>query len=341
MFYPNHLMLCFFFSDCPKYVYPDNSGHISTLISDQEYIVISFDVTVFLHGILIIANNKFNKYLYELSFINRNSESFEPIDASRLKLSFYFNGTYTSTWVQFTTENYVTALKVSLNGTVASGIRNINTTTYNIEYVIGCPMAVFETGSTDTSDREWKIGLSDNKIETYPYLQMVPELDSQNAIDDILKNLDKHFTDSVTYDVFVGNSTCSYSARAIKIFLESDNNLAGIKIDNVTVSRKSDVVSVSVGVTALNQDEYTAAIVYVETRVTKAVESVQCDAAQFPLTQNEPEMMPSFSSEAASIVPTVFASVLGVILLLVILLVIGYVLFRRRRAHKRRENRSE
>ena len=282
--------------------------------------MISFDVTVMVNTMELKAN--VSGIRYDLSYIDRNSATFTSFPAQNLRTNNMTSGSDYVAIISVQPAMYVTALKITITGSRSNQVNSVIHTVV----VMGCPSAVFETGSNDTTDLEWKIGLSDNNIQTYPFLSVVTDTDSENNIEDILKNLDKPKMDSATYNVPVGNSACAYTSSEIKSSLESDNDLAAVRFDNVRVSRKSGSVEVRVDITALNKKEYDAAMLYLRSGVTRAVHAVQCGSDQISLALT--------NADSSVTTPTIVAIVFGLILLLVIAFAIGCVVFRlRRRKH--------
>ena len=200
--------------------------------------------------------------------------------------------------------------------------------------VMGCPNAVFDTGSKDMADLEWTIQRSENKIQTFPYLSVVPESDSEQNILDILN---KYKTDSKVFNISGISSACSnsYKQKLIRSYLKDDKNFAAVKFDNVSVLTQSDFVQVVITMTALDDKDLHAAMSYLSSKqVTDAVHSVTCNEKHIHANSSESMNSVNYSPSSETLQLSIGSFVLSAICM-VILMIIAAVVIKRcaRRSH--------
>ena len=108
----------------------------------------------------IEANQTFN---FTLAYINPENEQFLEISDLNKTLK---NNTLN---LKLNKPIYTTAIKVSS----VEKVTNI-TDVVKMLAIVGCPSALINVGTIDMKSQEWKLERSENKIQTAPYLNVVP-----------------------------------------------------------------------------------------------------------------------------------------------------------------------
>ncbi|KAK3101541.1 hypothetical protein FSP39_004322 [Pinctada imbricata] len=299
--------------DCNIVLFPDETGRLSSEYVEYSAIIISFDVTSMVNEVEMRTTG--GSYQIDLLYVDRNSDTFQKIDSSAITTQ---------------TTNNVKTLKLK-EGMYASaiklftGTRNVSQTILiDTVSVMGCPGAIYETGSDNKEDLEWVFQLSENEIQTYPYLGVVSNKDEKYDLDYILKNLDRNITDRVSYSIPV-DSSCSYDSETILSKLRTENEMTVVKFESARVTRNGNILNVELVIVSLNQRERDMAMLHLENEVTTVVRSIQCVSDQISLGLNDSGTSKSTASIAV-------ISVLSILLAVMIALIIGLFIHRRKKS---------
>ncbi|VDI56090.1 Hypothetical predicted protein [Mytilus galloprovincialis] len=150
------------------------------------------------------------------AYVNEENEAFT--DISNLKRT-VMNNTLNLTLpsAMYTTAIKISSIHIDTNTNITQIIKMVA--------VVGCTRAVIDTntGITNTNNQEWKLKLSENQIQTSPYLKVIPKSKNTNINREELFNLlEKPVSGSFSLTIPLAESQtdCNFTAKALHNVLE-------------------------------------------------------------------------------------------------------------------------
>ncbi|CAG2216338.1 unnamed protein product [Mytilus edulis] len=309
---------------CNALIYPSSSD-FTDRYDFSDYIVISFDVNVMVNYVELEIEHAydFDKYNFNLAYVNEENEAFT--DISNLKRT-VMNNTLNLTLpsAMYTTAIKISSIHIDTNTNITQIIKMVA--------VVGCTRAVIDTntGITNTNNQEWKLKLSENQIQTSPYLKVIPKSKNTNINREELFNLlEKPVSGSFSLTIPLAESQtdCNFTAKALHNVLEQTSMVAELKFENVKLTRKSDnsgeAVVISMDLTGLNQIEYNRGYMSLNDAVKEAVKSMTCTTNIDPKESSQSQLSQGTSSSSASSTGIIAGfSIVGLLLIVVLLFLI-------------------
>ncbi|XP_052065033.1 uncharacterized protein LOC127704848 [Mytilus californianus] len=308
---------------CNTLIYPSTSD-FTDRYDFSDYIVISFDVNVMVSYVEVEVEHgyDFNKFNFTLAYVNEENEAFT--DVSNLKRTVR-NNTLNLT---LPSSMYTTAIKLySIHIEDNSNITRV----VKMVAVIGCTRAIIDsnTGITNTNNQEWKLKLSENQIQTSPYLKVIPKMSNNINREELFNLLEKPVSGSfsLTIPLAVSQRDCNFTAEALHNFLEQASTVAELKFENVKLTRTSDnsgeELVISMDLTGLNLIEYNRGYMSLNDAVKLAIKRMTCPTNTDQKESPQSQLSQGTSQSSASSTGIIAGfSIIGLLLLVVLMFLI-------------------
>ncbi|XP_052705816.1 uncharacterized protein LOC128181455 [Crassostrea angulata] len=305
-------------SGCSDIIYPGFEG-LSFMTSVGEKYFVSFTVEVMITTVTISTKKPYQAEMLRVEYINRNSSKFQILQNF---IKSPGSGSITKLELKFPAM-YLTSVKVYFDS-AADFPQNIDSF-----LVSGCPAALLEKEPQDTKAEEWNLKLSENEIQTYPYLSVITTQYNGSNFDSIFADFERPFTVNdykavITIDR--NKRGCMIDEDYIQNYLMTTDEIEGLKFGNTRVSLSQNSVSVTTSVTAMNKVMYDQNMPAFDSILRMAVQQFPC---------NDGRLTPAFalhrSSEESGLssVAKAVIAVLGIIAACAfILAIIAFVRFR-------------
>nr|XP_034327280.1 uncharacterized protein LOC117689716 [Crassostrea gigas] len=192
--------------------------------------------------------------------------------------------------------------------------------------------ALVEERQQDTRAEGWNLKLSENEIQTYPYLSVITTQYNVSNFDVIFENLERTFSvDSyrVVVPLMANKRGCMIDDDYIQTYLMTTDEIEGLKFENTSVSLSWTSITVTTSITAMNKDMYEQNMPALDSILRMAVQQYPCNegrAALFVYRQSSEEMG---LSTVAIVVIAVLASIIAA--LSIVLGTLACLLYRRRK----------
>lgn len=289
------------------------------MTSVGEKYFVSFTVEVMITTVTISTKKPYQAEMLRVEYINRNSSKFQILQNF---IKSPGSGSITKLELKFPAM-YLTSVKVYFDS-AADFPQNIDSF-----LVSGCPAALLEKEPQDTKAEEWNLKLSENEIQTYPYLSVITTQYNGSNFDSIFADFERPFTVNdykavITIDR--NKRGCMIDEDYIQNYLMTTDEIEGLKFGNTRVSLSQNSVSVTTSVTAMNKIMYDQNMPAFDSILRMAVQQFPC---------NDGRLTPAFalhrSSEESGLssVAKAVIAVLGIIAACAfILAIIAFVRFR-------------
>lgn len=246
----------------------------------------SFSVDVMITTITIKTKKSYLANQFKVEYIDRNSPSFQQLQ------NYIRNPNSGSTSsMELTFPNmYLTAIKVYINS-AADFTQNIGSF-----LISGCPAALVEERQQDTRAEEWNLKLSENEIQTYPYLSVITTQYNVSNFDVIFENLERTFSVDnyrVVVPLMDNKRGCMIDDDYIQTYLMTTDEIEGLKFENTRVSSSETSITVTTSITAMNKIMYDQNIPALDSILRMAVQQFPCNegrAALFAYRQSSEEL---------------------------------------------------
>ena len=255
---------------CNGIIFPDN-GRLGVISELESRSFVSFAVEVMISKAIINTKKPFPAANYEVQYISRNSTGFQSLtNLIRSPIS----GITTDMIITFP-EMYLSAIQIYVK----------NSTTFAVEVnsilITGCPAALVEEKPEDTHPEEWSLSLSENMIQTYPYLNVVPTQYNVSTFDRIFEELERSYPpqpyrkDIPLEELKRG---CMIDDDYIQNYLMTTDEIEGLKFENTRVSSSLNSITVTTSVSAMNKILYQQNIPALSGVLRMAVQQYPCNA---------------------------------------------------------------
>lgn len=252
---------------------------------DGNYFV-SFSVDVMITTITIKTKKSYLANQFKVEYIDRNSSSFQQLQNYIRNPN---SGSTTSMALTFP-NMYLAAIKVYINSAV-DFTQNIGSF-----LISGCPAALVEERQQDTRAEEWNLKLSENEIQTYPYLSVITTQYNVSNFDVIFENLERTFSVDnyrVVVPLMANQRGCMIDDDYIQTYLMTTDEIEGLKFENTRVSSSETSITVTTSITAMNKIMYDQNIPALDSILRMAVQQFPCNegrAALFAYRQSSEEL---------------------------------------------------
>ena len=257
-------------SACNGIIFPDY-GRLGVISQLESRSFVSFAVEVMIRKAVINTEITFPAANYKVQYISRNSTDFQQLtNFIRAPTS----GNTTDMTITFP-NMYLTAVQIYVEGstTFAEKVKSI--------LITGCPAALIEEKPEDTQPEEWSLSLSENMIQTYPYLNVVPTRYNVSTFDRIFEDLERPYpAQSYRIDIQLEKDKrgCMIDDDYIQNYLMTTDEIEGLKFENTRVSSSLNSITVTTSVSAMNKILYQQNIPALSGVLRMAVQQYPCNA---------------------------------------------------------------
>lgn len=240
------------------------------MTSVGEKYFVSFTVEVMITTVTISTKKPYQAEMLRVEYINRNSSKFQILQNF---IKSPGSGSITKLELKFPAM-YLTSVKVYFDS-AADFPQNIDSF-----LVSGCPAALLEKEPQDTKAEEWNLKLSENEIQTYPYLSVITTQYNGSNFDSIFADFERPFTVNdykavITIDR--NKRGCMIDEDYIQNYLMTTDEIEGLKFGNTRVSLSQNSVSVTTSVTAMNKIMYDQNMPAFDSILRMAVQQFPCN----------------------------------------------------------------
>ncbi|XP_022337633.2 uncharacterized protein LOC111133481 [Crassostrea virginica] len=256
-------------SACNGIIFPDN-GRLGVISQLESRSFVSFAVEVMIKKAVINTEIKFPAASYKVEYISRNSSDFQKLTNMIRSPS---SGSTSDMTITFP-DMYLSAVQIYVDGsTFAEKVKSI--------LITGCPAALVEKKTEDTQPEEWSLSLSENMIQTYPYLKVVPTQYNVSTFDRIFEDLERPYpAQSYRIDIQLEKDKrgCMIDDDYIQNYLMTTDEIEGLKFENTRVSSSLNSITVTTSVSAMNKILYQQNIPALSGVLRMAVQQYPCNA---------------------------------------------------------------
>ena len=306
-------------SDCNGIIFPDN-GRLGVISQLESRSFVSFAVEVMIRKAVINTEITFPAANYKVQYISRNSTDFQQLtNLIRSPTS----GNTADMTITFP-DMYLTAIQIYVDGSTSFSekVKSI--------LITGCPAALVEEKPEDTQREEWSLSLSENMIQTYPYLNVVPTQYNVSTFDRIFEDLERPYPAqpySKNIPLEEDKRGCMIDDDYIQNYLMTTGEIEGLKFENTRVSSSLNSITVTTSVSAMNKILYQQNIPALSGVLRMAVQQYPCNADR---TSTFAFQVSSEEASGLSVGAKVGISILAVVVV-VCIVVIAIVVLRYRR----------
>ncbi|XP_061194765.1 uncharacterized protein LOC133202918 [Saccostrea echinata] len=311
-------------SDCNGIIFPDNN-RLGVRINLNNSYFVSFAVDVMITNIVIRTKKEFQANNFRVEYISRNSSSFQQLqdiirDPNR--------GSTKAISIKFP-KMYLSAIKVFV-GDVVAFVQNVESI-----LIRGCPSALLEEKSQDTSAEEWELKRSENQLQRYPFLRVVTMQQNGSNFDRIFEEIEKPFL-KVNYrkDIAIDPNArrCKVDERYIQNYLMTSDEVEGLKFQNTRISSSLSSITIITDVMAMNKIMYEQNMPALDSLLLMSVQRYPCDFQQAPFFATQQSLKEKSSISTAGVISLTVLAISVLIASLAIFVVCGVI---RRRTVKR------
>ncbi|XP_062602269.1 uncharacterized protein LOC134263931 [Saccostrea cucullata] len=301
--------------DCNGIVFPDN-GRLGVYNNFENRYFVSFGVDVMITTVTIRTKKTYQANQYTVEYIDRNSPDFQTLQ------NIIRRPTSGNVYIMDITfpEMYLSAIQVYVKG-VADFADKVSSL-----LIRGCPSALVEAQPQNTDAEEWDLRHSENQIQTYPYLRVVPTQYNVSNFDKVFQELEKPF--SVTnyrkvVDFEPNQRGCVVDQDYIQNYLMLTDEIEGLKFRNTRVMSSGISVTIITDVMAMNKIMYEQNMPAVDSLLRMAVQRYPCNSRDviFSLRQSSDEGA-ALSTTAIGVITVLAILVVAAIAILITVFVI-------------------
>ncbi|XP_062601466.1 uncharacterized protein LOC134263170 [Saccostrea cucullata] len=286
---------------CSGIIFPDN-GILGVFNNFENRYFVSFGVDVMITTISIRTKRSYLANQYSVEYIDRNSPDFQTLQHITRRPT---SGNVNNMEITFP-QMYLSAIQVYVKG-VADFADNVNSL-----LIRGCPSALVEAEPHSTDAEEWDLRLSENQVQTYPYLRVVPTQYNVSNFDKVFQELEKPFS-STNYrkviDFEPNQRGCVVDQNYIQNYLMITDEIEGLKFRNTRVKSSGISVTIITDVMAINKIMYEQNMPAVDSLLRMAVQRYPCNSRDVIFS-----LQPSLE-EGAGLSTTVIAVITSLALL--------------------------
>ncbi|XP_061194766.1 uncharacterized protein LOC133202919 [Saccostrea echinata] len=311
-------------SDCNGIIFPDNDGLGVGINLNNSYFV-SFAVDVMINIIVIRTRKEFQANNFRVEYINRNSSRFQQLQNIIRNPN---RGSTKAISIKFP-KMYLSAIKV-FEGDVVDFAQNVESI-----LIRGCPSALLEEKSQDTSAEEWELRRSENQLQRYPFLRVVTTQQNGSNFDRIFEEMEKPFL-KLNYrkDVTIDPNArrCKVDERYIQNYLMTSDEVEGLKFQNTRISSSLSSITIITDVMAMNKIMYEHNIPALDSLLLMSVQRYPCDLQQAPVFATQQSLEEKSSISTAGVISITVLAILVLLASLAIFVIFGVM---RRRTVKK------
>ena len=259
---------------------------------------------------------------FNVEYINRNSSSFQTL---RNIIRSPTSGSVKKMVIRLP-KMYLSAIQVYVNGgsDFPQQVQHF--------LVSGCPAALVEDKLQNTAAEEWELRLSQNEIQSYPYLRVVTTQRNESNFDRIFDDLEKPISTNYQKDVSLepNQRGCTIDDEYIQNYLMTTNEIEGLKFQNTRVSMTMDTISITTSVMAMNKITYNRNMPALDSLLRMAVQRYPCNSRQttFVAYQQSAEEESGMSPAAIAL------AVVGILVAVALICVIVFAMVRLKQTKK-------
>jgi hypothetical protein len=225
-----------------------------------------------INSIVIFTKKGYSANNFNVKYIDRNSPSFQPLQ----NITRRPNGGSVTKMVIWLPKMYLSAIQIYVNGS-PDFQQNVQSF-----FVIGCRAALVEKKPQNTESEEWELRLSENQIQSYPYLRVVTTQRNESYFDRIFDELEKPISADYQKDVPLepNQRGCTVDEVYIQNYLMTTNEIEGLKFQNTRVSMTIDAISITTSVMAMNKIMYDRNMPALDSLLRMAIQRYPCNSRQ-------------------------------------------------------------